>query len=125
MNQVDNRIESIVDNLFRVEYGKVVGYLTKKFGSRYFELVEDSVQESLFMAMKTWPHRSVPDNPSAWIFRAANNKMIDRLRKVSKLEYVSEPNLGSITEERSHFYEIDDQLKDEQLMMLFACCHPD
>lgn len=117
-------VRKIVDNLFRTEYGKIVSFLTKKFGSGCFELAEDSVQEAMFMAMKTWPLRQIPDNPTGWIFRAANNKMIDKLRKTSRLELTDEIKLEQEGYKGISVEQMDDMLKDELLQMLFACCHP-
>lgn len=116
---MSDQIASMVDHYFREEYGKVVSFLTTKFGPQHLELVEDSVQEALIKAMQTWPFSSVPKNPSGWIVRVASNKMIDALRKNSRVAHEE-----SIPEETFE-EEIDlNQIRDDVVKMMFATCHP-
>jgi len=122
----DNNVTSAVDHLFRTEYGKIVSFLTKKYGGVYLDVVEDSVQEALYSAMKIWPFGGIPQNPSGWIFKVANNKSIDKLRRLSK----TETSIDASQIENKHHEELDHNdmyniLKDDLLKMLFACCHPD
>lgn len=122
----ESKITSVVDHLFRSEYGKIVSFLTKKYGPDHLEMAEDAVQEALYSAMKIWPFRGIPENPSGWIFRVANNKSIDRLRKLSKNGDLSEVHqTESSSDELHNSDDLDGAFKDDLLKMLFACCHPD
>lgn len=122
----ESKITSVVDHLFRSEYGKIVSFLTKKYGAEHLELVEDAVQEALYSAMKIWPFRGIPQNPSGWIFRVATNKSIDRLRKLSKTGDLGEAlQTENLADEQLNPEELDEAFKDDLLKMLFACCHPD
>ena len=116
-------IQHSIEHLFRHEYGKVVSALTNKYTSRYIDLIEDSVQEALLKAMKLWSYNPVPDNPSGWLYKVANNYMIDNLRRDSRqTEYglENDEEIGIKIDESS----ITSGLEDEQLKMIFACCHP-
>jgi RNA polymerase sigma-70 factor (ECF subfamily) len=78
------------------------------------------------VAMQVWPERGVPDNPGAWITTTARNKAIDRLRRerrgVEKREQLEALEPPAATE--------DDELEeapviaDDQLRLIFTCCHP-
>jgi RNA polymerase sigma-70 factor (ECF subfamily) len=119
----------IVDHFFRHEYGRSISYLTRIFGKENFELIEDAVQESLLKAMQVWPYHTIPQRPSAWILAVAKNKMIDVLRRKADLQDKEEKYLqfseATGGANASDFdVALDTELKDDQLKMMFACCHP-
>jgi RNA polymerase sigma-70 factor (ECF subfamily) len=74
-------INKLVDNLFRCEAGRITSILTNIFGLHNLEMTEDVVQDTLIKALQQWSFKGVPDNPSAWHFKAAKNKAIDILRR--------------------------------------------
>jgi predicted RNA polymerase sigma factor len=74
-------IPQLMDHLFRREAGKMVSYLTKLFGLNNLSLAEDVVQDTLCRALETWKFKGLPDNPSAWLMRAARNRAIDIIRR--------------------------------------------
>ena len=115
---------SVVDHFFRHESGRVIAHLTRRFGGKYFEQIEDAVQESLLKAMQQWPFSGLPANPTAWIVRVAQNKMLDNLRheKIAS----DKQALLSKKDEKGSLEEVylEDELKDDLLKMMFACCHP-
>jgi RNA polymerase sigma-70 factor (ECF subfamily) len=125
----DDSIRSLVDNLFRHESGKLISVLTKTFGPKNLELAEDVVQDTLLKALEYWKFHGAPDNPSAWLFTVARNKALDVIRKekhkkefaedlnaLLKSEYSTEITLNHLINEN--------EIQDEQLRMMFVCCHP-
>ncbi len=118
---VANTTRSTLDHLFRHEYGKMVAHLTRVYGTKNIEYIEDAVQEALVKAMQTWPFAEVPANPSGWIFRVAKNKLIDTLRREAKTEAIGEELHNNSFMQN---VVLDSELKDDQLRMIFACCHP-
>ncbi len=125
-----HNIDKLVDHLFRHEAGKMVSVLTRAFGTDNLELAEDVVQDALLQAARVWAVRGVPDNPSAWLYRAARNKAIDILRRDAKSVHFTGPEDNSIPDPRASFQERleetwdEDLIKDDMLKMMFACCHP-
>jgi DNA-directed RNA polymerase specialized sigma24 family protein len=73
-------VAPLVEHFFRHEAGRLVSVLTRLFGWRHFNLVEDMVQTTLMDALESWRVR-VPDNPSGWVHRIAKNKILDALRR--------------------------------------------
>ncbi len=120
-----NNLTNTIDHLFRNEYGKVVAVLTNKFGVSNLELIEDAAQDTFLKAMKIWGYKSIPDNPTAWLYRVANNALIDVLRRNKKMDFFGsdyiELNGEDVTEREQT---LDDTISDSQLKMIFACCHP-
>lgn len=116
----------VVDHFFRHEYGRVTAFLIRKFGSDHLELIEDAVQESLFKAMQSWPFSGIPQNPSGWITRSAQNKLIDDLRRIQRFDQKAKVILNEAEkEELPDDVHLQTELKDDLLRMMFACCRPE
>ena len=114
----------VVTHLFRHEYGKIVAILTNKFGTTHIENIEDAVQEALLKAMQVWAFKTVPDNPTAWILRVASNTLIDILRKNKKRFSFEDNNYKYDTVTKPEEPALESAISDDQLKMIFACCHP-
>lgn len=121
---MDNFVaHNTLDHLFRHEYSKLVAMLTNRYGVSLLDLVEDAVQEALLKASKVWSYQPMPDRPGAWLYRVANNQMIDFLRREKKwVDY--ETNYADKGADVKEFELEEDAIKDEMLKMIFACCHP-
>ena len=120
-----NHLNKTIDHLFRKEYGKVVAVLTHKYGTSYLEQIEDAAQETFIKAMQVWAYKSIPDNPTAWLYRVANNALIDVLRRDKKVSFQELEKLTILTkQEHDGEPPMDDTISDSQLKMIFACCHP-
>jgi len=119
-------VAPLVEHFFRHEAGRLVSVLTRIFGWRHFDLVEDMVQATLLDALKAWQVRGVPENPSGWIHRSARNKILDALRR----DQIGQRVLGKWAAIRPARVEgldqlfFDSEIEDSQLRMMFACCHP-
>jgi RNA polymerase sigma factor (sigma-70 family) len=124
-----SHIDQLIDRLFRHEYGKLVAVLTRLFGTENLDLAEDVVQDSLVEAMKDWPYKGVPGNPTAWLYKVAKNKALNILnREKYKRKYSSDVAhhlQSSWTAAPALDYLFSDhEIKDDQLRMIFICCHP-
>ncbi len=120
---MEQDLSKTVTHLFRNEYGKVVALLTSKYGVAQVEKIEDAVQDTFLKAMRIWGYQRIPENPTAWLYKVANNGLIDKLRKAKKLTYTSSDYLMESTTEADGFW-TDNEITDSQLKLIFACCHP-
>jgi RNA polymerase sigma-70 factor (ECF subfamily) len=116
----------LVEHFFRREAGRLVAVLTRFFGWRNFDLVEEMVQATLVDALHSWRTRGIPENPSAWVHRVAKNKVLDSLRRTEiqrrvTLEWAT--NRATPREGIDDLF-LDTSIEDSQLRMIFACCHP-
>ena len=66
----------LVEHFFRHEYGRLVAMLTRRVGVRHIELVEDAVQSALMAALSVWTEQAMPNDPGAWLYRAAYNRLV-------------------------------------------------
>ena len=121
-------INKLIDHLFRHQAGKMVSVLTRIFGSENLDLAEDVVHDALLEAIKLWTYKGIPDNPSAWLFRVGKNKalnIVNRDKYMRKYrsdvgpflqsEWTAELTLNSLFSEQ--------EILDDQLRMIFTCCH--
>jgi len=109
----------------------MVSVLTKIFGTENLETAEDVVQQTFLDAINIWKLKGIPDNPSAWLFRVAKNKAIDIIRRNKfSVQYDFNDNERKLlTSEYSLAVTMDsffkeELVKDDMLLMMFACCHP-
>ena len=128
MDQNKN-VNQLVDHLFRHESGKMIAVLSRLLGLQNIEIAQDLVQDTLLQAMSTWGFKSIPDNPSAWLYRVAKNKAIDFLRREKKFKEVS-PQYSYLLQSEYTLAStvnnlfLENEIQDSQLRMMFACCHP-
>ncbi|WP_420321092.1 RNA polymerase sigma factor [Flagellimonas sp.] len=117
-------LNNTIDHLFRNEYGKIVAVLANKFGISYLEQIEDAAQDTFIKAMQVWAYKSIPDNPTAWLYRVANNALIDVLRRDKKMDFLENRQFKEDGQDSAAEPLLNDSISDSQLKMIFACCHP-
>jgi RNA polymerase sigma-70 factor (ECF subfamily) len=106
----------------------MVAHLTRLLGPAHLELAEETVQEAMLRALQTWPYQGVPENAAAWLFRVAHNIAIDAVRRNRALG----EKTGAIVAELARSAaagpndpHLEEQLRDDELRMIFMCCHSD
>ncbi len=87
-------IAGLVNHLFRHSAGRIVSSLTRVFGPAEMELAEDAVQEALEKALRHWPFRGIPFNPSGWLYAVARNAAVDRLRRQNRTAAVDDQTVS-------------------------------
>jgi RNA polymerase sigma factor (sigma-70 family) len=119
-------VAPLVEHFFRREAGRLVAVLTRFFGWRNFDLVEEMVQATLLEALQSWRARGIPNNPSAWIHRVAKNKVLDSLRRTEITRRATRDwiALRPTYDDGIDELFLDTAIEDSQLRMIFACCHP-
>ena len=118
----DGDLHNLIDRLSRRETAQLVAGLTRIFGPAHLNLAEDAVQEALIAALNTWPYRGVPDNPKAWLWRAARNRALDNIRR-NALFAALEPKVADWI---ASLQAPDENmpLTDEELSLIVLCCDP-
>ena len=112
---------SEIERVFREHYGRAVSVLVRACGD--IDAAEEAVQDAFAAAVERWPATGIPPNTVAWIITTARNRAIDRFRREStrddrhaeamRLYDADEPEL-----------EEEGAVRDDQLRLIFTCCHP-
>ncbi|MEO6602307.1 MAG: sigma-70 family RNA polymerase sigma factor [Polyangiaceae bacterium] len=107
-----------LDEVLRREKSRVVGGLVRRLGS--IDAAEDAFQEAVIAAIQGWQAHGMPENPAAWLTTAAKNHARDaaRHRRVvdAKAPLLVEPNMV--------IPETIESVSDDELRLIFTCCHP-
>lgn len=108
-----------VGHAFREHYAKAVAVLTRSFGS--IDEAQEAVQDAFCAALEHWPATGVPPSPAGWIITTARHRAIDRARREAMREerHAAAMLLYAGDEEPEEHCVHDDQLR-----LLFTCCHP-
>jgi RNA polymerase sigma-70 factor, ECF subfamily len=124
---VPDRIDGVVDHLFRHSAGQMVATLTRIFGPAHLALAEEVVQDALVTALQTWKLQGVPENPGAWLFQVARNRALDHVRRETTLRQKKSEIEGALRNAadfgpgESRFAH---EPEDDQLRMMLMCCDP-
>jgi RNA polymerase sigma-70 factor (ECF subfamily) len=90
--------------------------------ARDLDLAEECVQEAYIAALDAWARDGVPARPGAWLTTVARRRALDVLRRrqtfQSKLHLLVEPEASEMTVPN------DRLIHDDQLRLIFMCCHP-
>ena len=112
-----------IAKIFRRDSRRVFATLIRHLGG--FELAEEALQDAFRSALEQWPVQGLPSNPVAWLISAGRFKAIDKLRREQRWtpwDQVSE-QIYALPDECSALHE-GDAIEDDQLRLIFTCCHP-
>jgi RNA polymerase sigma-70 factor (ECF subfamily) len=120
---------NLTEHLFRHESTRMIAALTRIFGIHNLALAEDVVQDALCEALEIWKTRGVPEQPSAWLMATAKNRAFDVLRRERTARDFAPELRRALDTEQALAPLVDEAfsapiIRDEQLRMMFSCCHP-
>jgi len=86
-------------------------------------MAEEAVQDACLVALRQWRTDGVPAEPAAWLIGTARHKALDAVRREAKRAgkearatyEMIEPNADESAEAEPD---------DDQLALIFTCCHP-
>jgi len=111
-----------VERAYRESSGRAVATLVRFLGD--IDLAEEAVQEAFAVALERWPQTGVPDNPGGWITTTARNKALDRLRRESSRPTRETAAVLLHLQAEDRDVEEASPVPDDQLRLIFTCCHP-
>ena len=116
-------IRDILDTLYRSESRRILATLIRLLGD--FDIAEDALHDAFAAALQQWQVDGVPENPRSWLVSAGRFKAIDRLRRNARFDTSNELPADQIDAgARDPSELIDEGVEDDQLRLIFTCCHP-
>jgi RNA polymerase sigma-70 factor (ECF subfamily) len=124
MNDIaDAKMRETLDSVYQQESRRVLATLIRLLGD--FDLAEDALHDAFAAAMKQWPKDGVPGNPRAWLVSAGRFKAIDNLRRRARFDASLTEYAERLNSETPEIMEVDGTaVNDDQLRLIFTCCHP-
>ena len=123
---VNSAALTVVEEVYRADSRRVLATLIRLLGD--FERAEEAMHDAFRAAIETWPKSGVPANPRAWLVSTGRFKAIDAYRRQARMdasltelayrwerESVSPPDTDT---------DSDPCIEDDQLRLIFICCHP-
>ncbi|MBW0152758.1 MAG: RNA polymerase sigma factor [Phenylobacterium sp.] len=98
---------------------------------RYFrdlDIAEEAFQEASLRALRNWPDKGPPRDPTAWLIFVGRNAALDSVRrKAREAPLPQEVLISDLEDAETDLAERLDgaDYRDDVLRLLFICCHPD
>jgi RNA polymerase sigma-70 factor, ECF subfamily len=113
----------MVDTIYRAESRRVFATLIRVLGD--FDRAEDALHDAFRAALEQWPRDGVPANPRAWLVSTGRFKAIDALRRRARFD----ASLAALAEQldtdnNDGVGQDNEGVEDDQLRLIFTCCHP-
>ncbi len=112
-----------VADVVRREWPQVVATLVGLTGD--LTLAEDAAQDAAEAALRHWLDDGIPDRPGAWITTVARRRAVDRIRREKR----GKEKAATLARLEARLEDVPrsapgNMLRDEQLGLIFGCCHP-
>ena len=115
-------IRAQLDAVFRADSGRIRATLIRLLGG--FELAEDAMHDAFHAALQRWPAEGFPANPRAWLISTARFKAIDAIRRRQRFDAAQDRIADALHGGLPVAATADHELPDDQLRLIFTCCHP-
>ncbi|MEY4549220.1 MAG: hypothetical protein RL685_5415 [Pseudomonadota bacterium] len=107
---------------YRSEARRVLATLLRLLGD--FDAAEEALHEALTAAAEQWPSAGVPAHPHAWLVSTGRFKLIDRWRRQQRVAGALSEQPEPPVELTSPELTLPEQIHDDELRLIFTCCHP-
>lgn len=115
-------LREMVDALYAAESRRIRATLIRLLGD--FDLAEEAMHDAFAAALEQWPEKGVPGNPRAWLVSAGRFKGIDTIRRRTRFDALDPAAAERLEDESASSEWEPDVLEDDQLRLIFTCCHP-
>ncbi|MDP1599998.1 RNA polymerase sigma factor [Phenylobacterium sp.] len=115
-----NNARHALEAAYRTEKRRVLATLVRLLGA--FEAAEEALHEAFAAAATQWPRDGVPANPYGWLVSTGRFRTIDRWRRQARLAEIL-PELARLAD-GDDAPVTPDLIQDDELRLIFICCHP-
>ncbi|MCW2260739.1 MULTISPECIES: DUF6596 domain-containing protein [Sphingobacterium] len=128
-------IDKLTDHLFREYHGKMISFLSAKFGYQQIDNIVDAVQEAFEIALSEWRYKGTPKNCFGWLIYVSQNKLINKINRdsvgskiLNRISYEEEESIASHEAEDSllqlliFFSKINVSDRNKLIISLFYLC---
>jgi RNA polymerase sigma-70 factor (ECF subfamily) len=117
-----DQIHDVISAVYQAESRRVLATLIRLLGD--FDLAEEATHDAFRAALEQWPGGGVPANPRAWLVSAGRFKGIDTLRRRRRFDPLDDAEAEQMAAEDPTAWADEESVEDDQLRLIFTCCHP-
>ncbi len=122
-SRLDAGARETVEAVYRADSRRVLATLIRLLGD--FDLAEEALQDAFAAALVQWPRDGVPERPIPWLVSTGRFKAIDAIRRRSRFDQALLARAVELDASADRAEPLDETLlKDDQLRLIFTCCHP-
>lgn len=130
MENSSEQVRKTLDTIYTIESRRILATLIRLLGD--FDIAEDAMHDAFAAAAEKWSIEGIPENPRAWLVSTGRFKAIDSMRRRAKFipdQQNGDPSMERLTEQlEAHPFDIaaqiDKGIDDDELRLIFTCCHP-
>ena len=123
MQNSPEHIRQVLDQIYRKESRQVFATLIRLLGD--FDIAEDALHDAFRTALEQWTETGIPSNPKAWLVSTGRFKAIDRIRRQTKFDPLQIEHARKMEADIADLSsQIDKEIEDDVLRLIFTCCHP-
>src|SRR5580704_11996466 len=120
-------IHKTIEAVWKIESTRLIAAIARV--TRDIDIAEELAQDALVTALEVWPEEGIPENPGAWLMKAAKRRAIDSLRRARMLVQKHEEIALELEWQQQRLGEAMDQaldqvIDDDVLRLIFTACHP-
>ncbi|MFL6307616.1 MAG: RNA polymerase sigma factor [Candidatus Sulfotelmatobacter sp.] len=120
-------IHRTIEAVWKIESTRLIAAIARV--TRDIGIAEELAQDALVTALELWPEEGIPENPGAWLMKAAKRRAIDSLRRGRMLEQKHEEIARELEFQQRRLGDAMDQaldqvIDDDVLRLIFTACHP-
>jgi RNA polymerase sigma-70 factor (ECF subfamily) len=115
-------VRSTVDGLYRSDSRAILATLIRLLGD--FDAAEEALHDSFRAALEQWPRDGIPSNPRSWLISAGRFKAIDFRRRQARFDPLGDASNVIPCESQDDSAWEEGTVEDDQLRLVFTCCHP-
>ena len=116
-------IQQTIETVYRSESRRVLATLIRLLGD--FDAAEEALHDAFRAALEQWPRDGVPSNPRSWLVSAGRFKAIDAARRLKRFDSLDEAGeKADVAVNDTAAWADEQSVEDDQLRLIFTCCHP-
>lgn len=117
-------VHAALDRVHRDSWATMLAAVART--ARDIDLAEDALQQAFALAVARWPDEGIPERPAGWLVTTARRKAIDDRRREGA--FARKAPLLVVERDDTGDPDVDGDLplplQDDDLRLIFTCCHP-
>ena len=119
----EHQVREALNRIYHSESRRILATLIRLLGD--FDRAEDALHDAFAAAAEQWPHEGIPENPRAWLVSTGRFKAIDGMRRHARFDSSLDDVADKLEAETADPHtQMDLTIEDDELRLIFTCCHP-